>query len=631
MKSIILLLLCSTAALAQAIIPAPVSYQGGQAMFMFTANTKVVLLNPNPEVEQIAQLLASTFSTQYQKMEVLKTATLPPNERVISLELNKTPDKVLGNEGYVLEVLENQIKMTANKPAGLFYAMQSLRQMLPPMVENKEMGLPYAPIMGCKITDYPRFGWRGLMLDVSRHFFSKDEVKQYIDMMARYKFNILHWHLTDDNGWRIEIKSLPKLTEVGAWRVERAGHYGERPDPKPDEKATYGGFYTQEDIKEVVKYAAERQIAIVPEIDVPGHSMAALAAYPELSCRKETKYVNPGTKFSEWYGNGTFKMLIENTLNPADEKVYEFLDKVFGEVAKLFPHRYIHIGGDESYHGYWEEDKGCQELMKKKNLKNGHELQSYFMKRLEKIILSKGKKMMGWDEILEGGLAPEAAVMSWRGMKGGIEAAKQGHEVVMTPTQFCYLDYTQGDRSVEFPIYSSLSLRKTYEFEPLPMSDSVKIDNRLILGGQGNLWTEQIPTLRHAFYMTYPRAFAIAERLWSENNRTDWNDFTARVENHFQRFDSGKISISKAIYDPVVKVYKNGDKLMCELKSEIEGTEIFYTMNDTFPDNFSTKYTQAFEVPVGDVTLKVINYRSDRPIGRELTIKRDELLRRAKL
>ena len=289
-----------------------------------------------------------------------------------------------------------------------------------------------------KNTDYPRFGWRGLMLDVSRNFFSKEDVKQYIDQMARFKYNTFHWHLTDDNGWRIEIKSLPKLTEVGAWRVPRYGQFSERAKPNPGEKATVGGFYTQEDIKEIIQYAADRNITIVPEVDVPGHSMAAIAAYPELSCTKDpnTK-VNPGSSFSEWYGDGKFKMLLDNTLNPSDEKVYEFLDKVFTEIAALFPNPYIHVGGDECYKGFWTEDPGCQALMKKMNMKKPEELQSYFMKRVETILKSKGKKLIGWDEILEGGLAPEATVMSWRGIKGGIEAAKLGHDVVMTPNNFC--------------------------------------------------------------------------------------------------------------------------------------------------------------------------------------------------
>ena len=320
---------------------------------------------------------------------------------------------------------------------------------------------------GLKITDYPRFGWRGLTLDVSRHFFTVEEVKSYIDQMSKYKFNVFHWHLTDDEGWRVEIKAFPRLTEVGAWRVERHGRFGsQRPYPKKNEKATYGGFYTQEEIKEVIAYASERNVTIIPEIDVPGHSMALLAAYPELSTKKELKFVNPGSKFANWFGDGTFEMTIENTLDPSNPGVYAFLDMVFGEIAGLFPSDYIHMGGDECYHGFWDRDPKVQSFMKENNIANSHELQSYFVKRVEKIISSKGKKMIGWDEILEGGLADGAAVMSWRGMQGGIEAARSQHEVVMTPKEFVYLDYTQGDYSDRTRFTMTCHLKKPTALTP---------------------------------------------------------------------------------------------------------------------------------------------------------------------
>ena len=325
--------------------------------------------------------------------------------------------------------------ITANKPAGLFYGVQSLLQLLPKEVESKALAKVKWTVPGVKITDYPRFVWRGMMLDVSRNFFTKEEVKKYIDQISRFKYNTLHLHLTDDNGWRIEIKSLPKLTEVGAWRVHRAGHFGDREKPKPGEAATDGGFYTQADMKEIIKYAQDHFVTIIPEIDVPGHSMAAVASYPELSCTKnpDTK-VDPGTPFSEWYGNGTFKMLVDNTLNPSDEKVYQFLDKVFTELAAIFPNPYIHVGGDECYKGYWQQDPGCQALMKKLKIRHLEELQGYFMNRVEEILKAKGKKLLGWDEILEGGISPEATVMSWRSLKGGIEASQMGHDVIMTPS-----------------------------------------------------------------------------------------------------------------------------------------------------------------------------------------------------
>lgn len=451
------------------IIPAPVSFQSTEGMFMLDNQTSIDLKNNTPELRKMVENFQVFLKNAGLNIGTKSVQNPDRANKVINIGLLKTKDVELGTEGYTLEVKENTVEIMANANGGIFNGLQTLRQMLPRDFESKDRPMGIGMLMGCKIKDYPRFGWRGLMFDDSRHFFGVDAVKAYIDKMAQYKFNVFHWHLTDDEGWRIEIKSLPKLTEVGAWRVERYGKFGEtRSEPKEGEKATYGGFYTQEQIKEVVKYAAERNITIVPEVDIPGHSMAALAAYPELSTLKKPTSVNPGTKFAEWYPNGTFAMLIENTLNPADEKVYEFVNKVMTEVAALFPGQYIHKGGDESYHGYWERDATVQAFMKKNNIKDTHELQSYFVKRVEKIVSSKGKKLIGWDEILEGGLAPGAAVMSWRGMKGGIEAAKMGVPVVMTPTTYAYIDYMQGDKSVENPIYAELLLEKTFEFEPVP-------------------------------------------------------------------------------------------------------------------------------------------------------------------
>ena len=628
MKKILFLLLTSLTTFAQNnIIPAPVSYEmstsGGMSMFMLDSRTSIDVTDDNPDAKKIAENFVSSLGFMGGQKPIFKKVEKPTaQDKAMIFTINKTPNTQLGNEGYTLDVTGETIKMTANKPAGLFYAVQTLRQMMPPQAENKEFSMGMFPIMGCKIVDYPRFGWRGLMLDVSRHFFTKEEVKNYIDLMARYKLNTFHWHLSDDNGWRIEIKSLPKLTEIGAFRVVRNGSFGNRDDVKEGESATYGGFYTQEEVKEIVAYANERNVTIVPEIDVPGHSMAVLAAYPELSTQKDLKrYVNPGTNFIDW---GNKKLLIENTLDPSNEKVYEFLDKVFAEIAPLFPNKYIHIGGDECFHDFWEKDPNCQALMKKNNLKNTHELQSYFVKRVEKIINKKGKTLIGWDEILEGGLAPNATVMSWRGMKGGIEAAKLKHDVVMSPTTFAYLDYTQGDQSVEQPIYASLSLKKTYSFEPVPDST----DAKYILGGQGNLWTEQIQNYRHALYMTYPRAFAIAETMWSPKEKKDWDGFMARTESHFQRFDVANLKVSKAVYDAIITPTKDGEKLICEMGNDLKGIDIFYTTDNSFPDKFSLKYTTPIEVPTGPVTLKVATYRNGQPLGRMLSIPRVDLEKR---
>lgn len=611
-----------------AIIPVPVHYEATGSVFALDSRVSLDIRSDHPEVRKYGAQFQDFLKRAGIRLEMQMADLENPQHRAIVIKLLPSRQVELGDEGYLLEVKERIINLSANEPAGIFHGLQTLRQLLPATLEN--IATPSsAPveIAGCKIRDYPRFGWRGLMLDVSRHFFTVEEVKEYLDLMAQYKLNVFHWHLTDDEGWRIEIKSLPKLTEVGAWRVERHGRFGEnRPYPQPGEKATYGGFYTHEDIRDIVRYAADRNITIVPEIDMPGHSMAALAAYPELSTKKESKFVNPGSKFAEWYGDGKFEMLIENTLNPADEKVYDFVDKVFTEVAALFPGTYIHMGGDECYHGYWEKDPVVQEFMRKNHLKNSHELQSYFVGRVGKIISSKGKKMIGWDEILEGGLTEGAAVMSWRGMEGGIEAAKLGHEVVMSPTTFAYLDYTQGDHSVENPIYADLSLEKTYSFEPTPEG----VDPRFILGGQGNLWTEVIPTIQYAYHMTYPRAFALAEIFWSTKESRDRDDFIRRTEKHFNRFDAAGRNISKAVLDPVILVYRNDQgTLMCELKNSVPGTDIYYTIDNTYPVEFGHKYQAPFAIPEGDLSLRVRTFRNGQPLGRQLQIHRSDLEKRA--
>ncbi|MCF6348089.1 MAG: family 20 glycosylhydrolase [Flavobacteriaceae bacterium] len=595
------------------IIPIPVSYTSTDAVFIFDNQISLEIETNDSQTKQYVAQFRNFLS------EIGVSLSDKPTEKSISVSLYKNDISELGDEGYSLEVTKNNINLSANKAAGIFNGIQTLKQLFP--VEKTDS----IAIAGCNIKDYPRFKWRGLMLDVSRHFFSVEEVKAYINQMSAYKLNVLHWHLTDDQGWRIEIKALPKLTEIGAWRVERHGRFGKsRTVPKPNEKATYGGFYTQEQIKDIVRYAQDRNVTIVPEIDIPGHSMAALAAYPELSVKKEPKYVAPGTKFSEWYGNGKFKMLIENTLNPTDEKVYDFVDKVFTEVAQLFPGNYIHMGGDEAYHGYWEENPKVQKFMKKHKIKDTHELQSYFVKRVKKIINSKGKKMIGWDEILDGGLADGATVMSWRGMKGGIAAAKMKHEVVMSPTTFAYLDYMQGDETVENKIYSSLSLEKSYTFEPVPAD----IDPKYILGGQGNLWTEAIPTMPYAFYMTYPRAFALVESVWSPAANKNWKNFIQRTQVHFDRFDASNINICKAVLDPIVHVYKENDILMCELKNSIPNSEIYYSIDNTYPVQFGVKYSIPFQIPEGDIKLRTQTFVDGKSIGRELIIDRTILVKR---
>ncbi len=602
------------------LIPQPVEVIQSSGTFSLTKNTTIAY--NKAEAKSTIELFLEKINTPtgfMLKAQEGKTGN-------IQLMLNDTPNAQLGKEGYIFESTARGVIISANQTAGLYYGLQTLLQLLPKEVESKNVTNTSWTIPVVKITDYPRFGWRGIMLDVSRNFFTKTEVKKYIDDISRLKYNTFHWHLTDDEGWRIEIKSLPKLTEIGAWRVPRAGHFGDRDIPKTGEKATVGGFYTQDDIKEVVKYAQERNVTIVPEIDVPGHSLAAIASYPELSTKHDPNtFVNPGAKIADWFGNGTFKLNYENTLNPSDEKVYEFLDKVMTEVAALFPNPYIHVGGDECYKGYWAADAGCQALMKKLNIRHVEDLQGYFMNRLEKILESKGKKLIGWDEILEGGISPNATVMSWRGTKGGIEAAHMGHDVVMTPTTFAYIDYNQGDNSIDPPIYAGLRVSKSYSFEPVPDG----VDAKYILGGQGNLWSEQLPTLRYAEYMTYPRAWALSEVYWSQKSAKNWGNFSKKMEVHFDRADVAELNYSKAVYDAIISASIKKDKLMLELGTELADLDIFYSIDDSMPDKFSTKYTQPIELPDGPITLRVITYRAGKPIGHLITLKRAELERRA--
>ena len=593
------------------IIPAPVEHKAGQGYFILDKKVSIA------STDMDAGPASRWFAEKLQKAGLALSAGYSARE--IMIRLTSKADPTLGDEGYKLIIKPEGISLVANKPAGLFYGMQTLLQMISVDIVGGAVAIP-----ACTIIDYPRFGWRGLMLDVSRHFFTVDEVKEYIDLMAVYKFNVLHWHLTDDQGWRVEIKSYPKLTEVGACRVVRYGTFGERIAPKPGEAATDCNFYTQEQIKEVVAYANSRHVTIVPEIDVPGHSLAAIAAYPELSTTKEMQMVSPGHKFSEWYGDGTFKMLVDNSLNPIDERVYEFLDKVFGELATLFPGIYLHAGGDEAYHGYWEKSTEVQAFMKKNNIKDVLGMQSYFMKRVGKIIESKGKKMIGWDEILYGGLAEGAAVMSWRGMKGGIAAAKEGHPVVMSPTTHAYIDYMQGDPLLEPNIYAKLYLKTCYEFDPLPKD----VDAKLILGGQANLWTEKVPTYRHATYMTYPRSWAIAEAVWSPVVQKNWTDFMRRVDHHFERAELANINVSHAVYDPIVTTAVKGSDTLINIRCEHPDAIIHFTIDGTHPDAFSPVYTQAFAMPAGPVVLRTTTYRNGKPLGRVLVLSRGELRKR---
>ncbi len=608
--------------LAQAIIPQPVAVQHKEGVFRLSAKT--ILGAQSPECQKVASL----FSEKFAQASGIKLNIKEKGN--IQFSLNATPNSILGNEGYEINATSKIVTLKANTEAGLFYALQTLYQLMPTAIESSVLVQADWTIKNTQITDYPRFAWRGMMLDVSRHFFQKQDVKRFIDDMVRYKYNVFHWHLTDDEGWRIEIKSLPKLTEVGACRTKRHGKWGNHTKPTKGEATTDCGFYTQDDIREIVRYAAERHIQILPEVDVPGHSSAAIAAYPELCCTKDSSMmVSPGHKFAEWFDNGTFKLLQDNALNPSDSKTYDFLDKVFTEVAALFPFKYIHAGGDECYKGYWEENAACKALMQQENIKNGHELQSYFTKRVEKIIQSKGKKLIGWDEILEGGLAPDAAVMSWRGAEGGIAAAKEGHYAVMSPNDFCYIDLIQGDKQAEpdATSYKTVRLKTAYDYEPLPEG----IDAKYILGGQTNLWTEKIPTIRHAEYMSFPRAWALADVFWSPKNTKNWEGFIPRMEAHFERADQAGMNYARSVYDAFAKANITDNQLITTLETEIKDLDIYYTLDETDPDIFTLKYTAPIVIPEGNnVTLRVATYRGNKRVGKVINYPREVLLKRVK-
>ncbi|MBO9619218.1 MAG: family 20 glycosylhydrolase [Niabella sp.] len=601
------------------IIPEPVAVQQADGDFLWDKNVAVqVQGNDAGLLQTVGFFLKQINIVCGTKSAVQKSLT--PGKKALVVVLNPAEDHAIGSEGYTLKVQPNLIKLSANKPSGIFYGLQTLMQLLPPDASGNAFVKSSFQIPCVAITDYPRFGWRGLMLDVSRHFFNKGDVERYIDEMAKYKYNVFHWHLSDDQGWRIEIKSLPNLTKTGAWGVPRTGRWNSFALPQPGEKATQGGFYTQEDVKEIIRYAQDRFITIVPEVDVPAHSLALIASYPGLSCTQQQYPVNSG-----W----SFYKKDDNVLCVGNDSVFLMLDKIFTEIAQLFPGKYIHVGGDEAYKGFWEQCPKCQKRMQAEHLKNVEELQSYFVKRMEKMLLAKGKKLIGWDEILEGGLAPEATVMSWRGIKGGIQAAKQNHHVVMSPWDNCYLDLYQGDPAAEPPTYGLCRLSASYNYEPVPDS----VDAKYILGGQGNLWSESVYDVRHAEYMTWPRALALAEVFWSPKSKKNWDDFTGRMEAQFPRMDAAHIKYARSVYDPIITAQKadNADSLQVQLGTEIKGLDIYYTFDESNPDNFYPKYNGAPLVfPAGAADLKLITYREGKPVGKQITVSKGDLQKRIK-
>lgn len=445
----------------------------------------------------------------------------------VKLELDAS---IENDEGYVLSVSFERISISGKTAQGIFYGIQSLRQLMPIDIESSQTNNTEMTIPAVEIKDSPRFSYRGMHLDVGRHFFQVSDVKKYIDLIAMHKMNTFHWHLTEDQGWRIEIKKYPRLTEIGAYRKGTAiGLAGTRNAPYTYDTIPYGGFYTQEEIKEVVAYAGKQHITIIPEIELPGHSSAALAAYPEFGNTK-----GPYEVAKRW---GIFKEIYAPT-----EETFAFLEDILTEVIGLFPSKFIHIGGDEALKDEWEESAYAQEVIKREGLKDEHELQSYFIARIEKFLNANGRDIIGWDEILEGGLAPNATVMSWRGIDGGIAAAKQGHNVIMTPGTHCYFDYYQEaeDKRIEEPITGSVrftTVEKVYNYEPIP-EGLTNEETKFILGAQGNVWTEYMPTYDIVEYKVLPRMTALSEVVWSPKESRDWESFHSRLQNMVRRYDA---------------------------------------------------------------------------------------------
>jgi len=505
------------------LIPQPVQAIRGEGVFQLRDYTVIALGNgvSPKEAEPFVQFLEAYYGLR------LRVVTKHSGVGAIRLSAEMKEDKPMPEHAYRLTVNKTGI-LIEGKGDGLFHGLQTLLQLIPAGPVN-EYDIPCVAI-----TDYPRFPWRGMHLDVSRHFFSKQDVKRYLDYLALYKLNVFHWHLTDDQGWRIEIRSRPKLTQIGAWRKGTLlGHYSEEPDRY--DSTRYGGFYTQDDVKEIIAYAQQRHITVVPEIELPGHSLAALAAYPELACTD-----GPFETARTW---GVF----DDVLCP-EEETFKFLEDVLGEVCALFPGRYIHIGGDECPKDRWKQSAFCRELMKRENLKDEHELQSWFIRRVEKIVNAKGKQIIGWDEILEGGLAPGAAVMSWRGEEGGIAAARQKHYVVMSPTSHCYFDYYQSQAAGEpLAIGGFLPLEKVYSYDPLPAALSVD-ETQYVMGAQGNVWTEYMRSFQQVEYMALPRMAALAEVVWTMKSKKDYENFLARLTPHLLILDRMAANYSKAIF-----------------------------------------------------------------------------------
>ena len=539
------------------IVPMPAELKTGEGNFTINKNTQIIIEGSG--LEPIAKFLNDHLKKNIGfTLPITKTRS-GSNKIVLNYERLDHPFP----GAYRMEINTKEIYIAGDNEAGVFYGIQTLIQLLP-----EKNNYPFS-IPALSINDYPRFQYRGMHLDVGRCFFSVDYIKKYIDFLATYKFNTFHWHLTDDQGWRIEIKKYPRLTSVGSSR--NGTIIGSYPGTGND-SITYGGYYTQEQIKEIVKYAAERYIDIIPEIEMPGHSSAAIAAYPELSCFPDESSVIPWN--TPWAGNRKSKQVqqswgvFEDVLCPT-EYTFSFLENVLDEVMQLFPSKYIHIGGDESPKEYWKRSVFCQQLIKEKKLTDEHGLQSYFIQRIEKYINRKGKKIIGWDEILEGGLAPNATVMSWRGEAGGITAAKKNHDVIMTSQNPLYLNHSQSSNEDSITQGGYNPIENVYNYEPVP-GELTADQAKYILGAQGNMWSEYLKNEKKLEYMLFPRLTALSEILWSPKEKRNWNNFEKRLPGILKRLDHENINHSNAYYNLTDSIYAKDGKLVWSLKTNSE-------------------------------------------------------------